>query len=156
MLEEKTNQPNNVLSPTFSCFDDSLEFIDYVACEYPQDDLSMLTLVHGIFTGDDQKPHTHAWVEDSSTETAIFAGILRGTKMYMFARLSDYYDKYKFTETKRYTVQEALRANLASGHFGPWEAKYAALCGNGERTVVGSGEMRCGTIGPLPKKEVKQ
>jgi hypothetical protein len=144
---------NGVVHPTHSCFDDSLEFIEYVCGEYKQDDLSMLTLVHGIFIGDDGKPHTHAWVEDSSTKTAIFAGIYQGTKTYLFSKLDQFHNRYKFTETTRYTLREAMEHNLRTMSYGPWDPKYIALCGDGERTVVGASVMDVGLIGPLPRKE---
>src|SRR4249920_2200100 len=75
-------EQNNTVYPTYSCFDDAMEFIDYVACEYKNEDTSMITLLHGLMTGDDGAPHAHAWVEDASTRTAIFAGIWKGDKIY--------------------------------------------------------------------------
>jgi hypothetical protein len=34
-----------------------------------------------------------------------------------------------------YTVEEALRWNLRTGHFGPWESSYRDIIKNGDRTV---------------------
>ena len=144
---------NNTVYPTYSCFDDALEFIDYVACEYKDEDTSMITLMHGLMTGDDGAPHAHAWVEDASTQTAIFAGLWKGDKIYFYSPIDQFRQGYKITDTTRYTIKEALLKNLEHQHFGPWEPKYVALCGDGERTVIGGGEMKLGTIGKLPTRK---
>jgi hypothetical protein len=145
---------NNVVHPTFSCFDDAMEFIEYVAKEHKQDDLSMIKLVHGLFTGNDNKSHTHAWVEDSSMEVAIFAGMWKGDKIYFYSPIDQFYSSHKITETTKYTLREAAEKNLTHQTFGPWEPKYVALCGDGHYETVGSGEMKLGTVGRLPNKEV--
>lgn len=145
--------PNNTIYPTHQCFNDAMEFIDYVALAYKGEDTSMIKLVHGLITGDDGKSHAHAWVEDSSTETAIFAGIWKGEKIYFFSPVGQFYEKYRVTETTKYTIAEALAENLRTIHFGPWEPKYVALCGDGDATFIGGSEMRIGTIGKLPQRK---
>jgi hypothetical protein len=147
---------NNTVYPTYSCFDDALEFIDYVACEYKDEDTSMVTLVHGLMTGDDGEPHAHAWVEDSTTNLAVFAGILKGEKIYFYAPIDQFRKCYKITDTTQYTIREALLKNLEHQHFGPWEPKYVALCGSGDTAMIGSGMMKLGTIGKLPTRKETQ
>ena len=146
---------NNTVYPTYSCFDDAMEFIDYVACEYNGEDTSMITLVHGLMTGDDGEPHSHAWVEDSSTKTAIFAGLWKGEKIYFYSPIDEFRKSYRITYYTRYTIKEALMKNMEHLHFGPWEPKYVALCGDGDKFTIGSGQMRLGTIGKLPTKKEK-
>lgn len=145
---------NNTVYPTHSCFDDALEFINYVALEYRDEDTSMISLVHGIVRGDDGNNYAHGWVEDSSTRLAIFAGVLKGEKIYFYTPIEEFYTKNRVKETTKYTIKEAIENNIRTIHFGPWEPKYVALCGGGGyHTVIGGGEMRLGTIGKLPTKE---
>lgn len=148
-------EPNNTIYPTHSCFDDALEFIEWVAKEYKTEDLSFLTLVHGIAQGDGGALHAHGWVEDSGMNVAIYAGILRSEKVYFYTPIDEYYKAHRVQETTRYTLREALEHNLRTIHFGPWEPKYVALTGGGEHyTVIKSGTIKIGTLGKLPNKEV--
>lgn len=144
--------PNNIIYPTHSCFDDAMEFVDYVAREFKGEDVP-IQLVHGLMTGDDGQPHAHAWVEETNMKLAVFAGMHKGEKVYFYTPIDQFYAGYKITETTKYSVIEALENNLRTIHFGPWEPKYVALCGGGHLAVIGSGEMRVGTIGKLPTKK---
>jgi hypothetical protein len=145
---------NNTIYPTYSCFDDAMEFIDYVAQEYKNEDTSVITLVHGTIKGDDGNLHAHAWCEESGLKVAIFAGFLRGEKVYFYSPLDEFYEKYRVQEKTHYTIKEALGHNLRTIHFGPWEPKYVALCGiEGDVGFIGSGEMRIGTVGKLPTRK---
>jgi hypothetical protein len=147
-------EQNNTVYPTYSCFDDSLEFISYVALEYKDEDTSMVSLVHGIVSGDDGGNYSHAWVEDDSTRVAIFAGMWKGEKIYFYAPIEEFYTQHRVKETTKYTIKEAIENNIRTIHFGPWEPKYEALCGSGtQHTVIGGGEMRLGTIGKLPTRK---
>jgi hypothetical protein len=114
--------------------------------------------VHGIVKGDDGGLHAHGWVEDSGTKVAIYAGVLKGEKVYFYTPLDEYYSGYRVQETTRYTIRDAVLNNLQTVHFGPWEPKYKALVGGdgGDHTFIGAGKMRIGTIGKLPRKETAQ
>jgi len=151
-------EQNNTVYPTYTCFDDAMEFIDYVAMEYKDEDMSFLTLVHGIINGDDGESYAHAWCEESGMKVAIFAGFLRGEKTYFYSPVDEFYEKYKVKETIRYTIPEAIAKNREYIHFGPWDPKYVALCGNASQIgVIGGGQMKVGTIGKLPaRKEIKK
>jgi hypothetical protein len=73
MKDIKMTGPNNTLYPTYHCFDDALEFLDYVACSGVGPDNMML--VHSINKSQDGREYCHAWVEDPNLDVAIFAGI---------------------------------------------------------------------------------
>jgi hypothetical protein len=147
MIEEGTN---NTVYPTHSCFDDAMEFIDYLAVEF-KDESMPIQLVHGLMKGDDGQLHAHAWVEESNMGLAVFAGIHRGQKTYFYTPVKDFYACYRITETTKYSIEEALQNNLRTIHFGPWEPKYVALQGDGgNHTIIGTGTMKLGRIGRLP------
>lgn len=149
-------EPNNTIYPTHSCFDDAMEFMEFVAKEYKNEDLSFLKLVHGTVKGDDGLPHAHAWVEDSGTEVAIYAGVLKCEKVYFYTPIEEFYSGWRVQETTKYTIKETVENNLRTIHFGPWEQKYKDLVADdkhGNHTFIVGGTMRIGTLGKLPRKE---
>jgi hypothetical protein len=143
--------------PTHSCFDDAMEFVDWMAVEFAdeKEGLEGISLVHSINETQDGKRYAHAWVEDSSTDVAIFAGIFKGVKAYFGSPIKEFYARYNVQETTRYTVTEAIMNNLRTYNFGPWEEKYIALCANGDHAIVGQGEMHVRLLGTLPTKGIK-
>jgi hypothetical protein len=78
--------------------------------------------------------------------------------VYLCAQRKQWYSTYSIIEIIRYTMKEAFEQNLKTGNFGPWEPRYITLCANGDNAILGSSEMDCTVIGPLPKieKENKQ
>lgn len=118
-----------VIHPTHTCFDDALDLIsDWIKADRTQ--FERLFLVHGICLNPQKnnEPFSHAWVERE--EQCFFVGIIEGTREYLAAPKQGYYRKFKVQEVTRYSVQEALAHNLASGHYGPWLEKYSLLCGD--------------------------
>lgn len=143
--------------PTHSCFDDAMEFIDWMALEFKEDkDLDELFLVHSINQTNAGRAYAHAWVEDNNSGVAVFAGIYKGEKAYFYSPVKDFYDRFNVQETTKYTVKEAVENNLRTCNYGPWEDKYIALCANGDRTVLGQGEMKAGLLGTLPTRKESQ
>jgi hypothetical protein len=49
-------------------------------------------------------------------------------KVYVRAERAEYYAEGRVEKVTRYTPREALRENIRTGHFGPWEDEYRALC----------------------------
>ena len=124
---------NRSIYPTHTCFDNALDFIAAVLQENPDDRdvlVTELSLVHGICLAPDGQPYAHAWVEHGAH--CIFAGILDGKQKYFAAFHDDYYAELGVQEVTRYTLQDALTHNRRTGHYGPWERRYRALCGRQE------------------------
>lgn len=141
--------PATTIYPTFECFTDAMEFIDAMA-RLPETH-DYISLVHGICVTEEGREYAHAWVEDSNARIAIFCGIWMGTKVYFSAPLEEFFKTYAVKESTRYTIAEAVMKNLETVHFGPWEEKYGALCGEGEQTILGGGYMeKVAMIGKLP------
>jgi hypothetical protein len=142
----------NTLYPTFSCFDDAMHFIEYVWKNYPS--LDEIFVVHAIGKAHDEGEtrYSHGWVEDHNVGVCIYAGYLKGVKVYMCSPIEEYYSKFKFIETTKYTPKQAITLNLKHGTFGPWEPKYVALCNDGVEHIVLGGvtDVRAKLMGPLP------
>jgi hypothetical protein len=113
------------LYPTHHCFDDALDFIVAVLPNDPQL-RHTLRLVHGICLSPDGEPYVHAWVEEGPR--CISRGIRAGETIYYQAERADFYAELRVQERTRYTVQAALRQNRRHGTYGPWKARYLALC----------------------------
>jgi len=125
-----------MLCPTHRCFDDSLEFV----AARVADDLSLmwsekLVIVHGIAHFPEGQSHAgepfaHAWVEED--DLCWDAAMLDGEHVYYSVRRDEFYAwlRIDIKDTTRYTVTDAIDAERASGHFGPWEEKYLALMGD--------------------------
>lgn len=122
--------------PTFCCFDDCLDNL----VELLKDEsfrTHELYAVHAICKAPSGEEYAHAWVEDVTSNTAIFSGILKGERLSFGTPIPEYRDHVNVVELTRYTYQEAYKLNLETGHYGPWIEKYRALCGR-ERKVYAS------------------
>jgi hypothetical protein len=154
--EEKTimTDPRTTIYPTFDCFTDAMEFI--AAMVGLPEIHDFITLVHGICVTEEQKEYAHAWIEDSNAKIVIFCGIWMGAKTYFAAPFEEYFKTYQVKESTRYTIAEAMKMNLKTVSYGPWEEKYDALCGSSEQTILGSGHMEnvslIGNPTPTPKQ----
>jgi hypothetical protein len=77
--------------------------------------LSNAVLVHGNL---DQLPQdhdvNHAWVEEND----IVHEVSNGQNLRFPQRV--YYERYRVSKVRRYTLQEALMNNLREGHYGAW------------------------------------
>lgn len=122
--------------PTHKCFDDALDFLEYVAnrelkktngsCVKVRDTLRRYVLVHGIYVPAGE-PVAHAWVEE--VDGSLWqGGILNGEHLYFAVPREHFYTSTNVLECTRYSVSEARDWNYRTGHFGPWEEKYRALC----------------------------
>lgn len=130
----------NIL-PTHHCFDDALDFIE----ERLRRNASALhlVLVHGIALGPsgphEGEPFAHAWVEED--DVAWDCGMLDGQRVYYSLERGEFYASLRIQDFTRYTLREAWQENQRSGHYGPWKAEYAALCGK-DRRIMGAVEWR--------------
>lgn len=132
---------STVLLPTFTCFDDALEFVVAMATEEPclvmADDLF---IVHGICLtcgdGDDNGadgaivgrdvPYSHGWVEWHGH--VIEAGMLDGQRVYISSDVERWNAMHRPQHTTRYVVRQALEEAVRWQHHGPWLPEYQALC----------------------------
>ncbi len=129
------NADGQTIYPTRQCFTDALEFFDELAKE-KNPILKMsnyLFLVHAICLTPTGEPYSHAWVEQGH-DTVIFKGILLGKPQYFATEKAGYYDEMRVTsDITRYTPMDAVKENLASGHFGPWIQRYRDLCNDAKK-----------------------
>lgn len=157
MKDPATADPRTTVFPTFDCFTDAMELIAYIAREQP-DLINDITLVHAIcLPSENDREYAHAWVEDNNTKMAIFCGIYMDEKIYLTAPLKDFLETYNVKESTRYTVDEAMKENLRTVSYGPWEKKYDALCTNkDEKVILGGGYMRnVRIVGSIPNTTTK-
>ena len=116
-----------MIHPTHRCFDDALDLL-WALLHEPAAQDARLFLVHGLCLAPDGLPYAHAWLEDDADATVLSVGVIDGkTTAYSLPRTT-YYAQTQVQERTRYPAQEALAANRATGHYGPWEARYVALC----------------------------
>ncbi|HLX21672.1 MAG TPA: hypothetical protein VKR23_16115 [Gaiellaceae bacterium] len=126
----------STIYPTFTCFDDALEFINV---RVKQDQRlafdRTLTLVHGIALAHTapNEPYAHAWVEEG--DRCWDAGLVDGQKVYYAVARDEFYAARRIQKTTCYTVRQACLENFRTKHYGPWRAEYAALCGSGRRVL---------------------
>ncbi len=121
------------IEPTFTCFDDALELIGERVREDPTT-VNTLLLVHGIATGDGGDIYAHAWVEDG--DHCWDSGQVNGQRVYYAVARAEFYAARQIVGSTRYTVREAFRENVQSGHYGPWRPAYRLLCGSGFRRRI--------------------
>jgi hypothetical protein len=125
------------LFPTNHCFDDALDYIEFRLKENPKlGRTDRLKLVHGICLMPEGPragtPYAHAWVQETTPESVqVWQGaLLEGHRVFFSVSLEDFTANYRPQDVTVYTLQEACRANDASGHYGPWVERYQALCRN--------------------------
>ena len=86
------------------CFKEAFNFISDAEGDF--------MLVHGHLDVINDAGINHAWVEKDDIVFDMRNG--RCAK-------KDYYEWFGAKETRRYTVLEALAADISTGHFGPWD-----------------------------------
>jgi hypothetical protein len=129
----------SLVYPTFSCFDDAMEFLEALALQgCPKHKLNQHRLVHAVCVAPDGAPFAHAWVEHRLQKLAWLAGIIDGRRTVYGMKLGEFYELYKPKQLTRYTPLEASRENYRTGTMGPWREEYQALC-SGERVIRGHG-----------------
>lgn len=123
-----------IILPTHKCFDDALEYLAEAVRDEPNlAEGKDLLLVHGICVAPDGHEFSHAWVEMPGA--AIFSGLHKGQLEYFGLPIGIFIQVYRVKETTKYTIQEAWEHNRRSGNFGPWEERYANLCGTSKEVT---------------------
>jgi hypothetical protein len=122
------------LLPTFHCFDDALDYLSERVKASPRLARSLsIMLVHGIARSEDGRRYAHAWVEESGK--CWDAALYEGQRIWYSVPREEYYAARDIQATTRYTIRQAARLNLRSGHYGPWEPRYRALCGGSDQIM---------------------
>ena len=115
--------------PTYSCFNDAIEYIEEIAKADQQRALG-LVLVHAIVVMPDGPEegtlYSHAWVEDG--ELVWQAGMWNGQRVYFSCLRVEYTRFMRVQDSTRYNLYELYIENRKSGHYGPWKPEYQALC----------------------------
>jgi hypothetical protein len=132
----------NALLPTFTCFDDAIEFIESrVREEGPRYAADHLRLVHALCEAEDGTIYAHGWAEDKGL--CWNAALVEGQKVYYSIKRVDFYRWKKVREPRRYTMEEILDQNRQHGTYGPWEPQFIAACGKtGEGRILGAVQVR--------------
>jgi hypothetical protein len=116
--------------PTHKCFDDALDYLDFIAKTEGRDSLERHTLVHGIVVSSKNGiRYAHAWLEDGDGNI-IQGGILKGEKIYYAMSPTEFAEFLRVEEYTRYTPRQAVAENHRTGHYGPWVEKYRLQCRN--------------------------
>jgi hypothetical protein len=81
-------------------------------------------LVHGIVSRNSRDGQVvHAWVELKSTHEVID---VTNCKCIRFER-QKYYETYGVKREVPYSCDEAIRMQIRSGHYGPWDASFEKM-----------------------------
>lgn len=142
----------SVLPPTHRCFDDALDYLqaavmdaagvpevlEYIrhvitgsrpprAASRVKRFLARYAVVHGVclHPGDSTDRFAHAWVEHQGY--VIQATLLERRRVFYRMASAEFRKAWRPRDMTRYTVEETLRKNYTSGHYGPWESRYAEL-----------------------------
>lgn len=136
---------NVPIMPTHTCFDDALDWFDQVINpeRVTLEMLEMFRVVHGVLYAEGGVPYAHAWVEQSECDTcyaadsddhpvppvlAWQAGIVNRQRVYFGIERDAFYRTYRVQRATVYSFGEVAALNRTSGHYGPWEPEYVALC----------------------------
>ena len=111
-----------ILAPTHTCFDDALDYLEWLAFNQQWGRLLECTLVHGVCLTPDGRPYVHAWVE--FPDNCVGAGIVAGERVWYYVRRRDWLKEFRPQLTTRYTLKEAYENNKRTNHYGPWESYY--------------------------------
>lgn len=131
-MSQAHRRDDRVIRPTHHCFDDALELINDLLLERPDRAHDpALGLVHGIAVGNGQgvdvgHRYAHAWVEDG--DLCWDSGLLNGQRIYFPVTRDKFYASRGIVQTTRYSIEQAWLENVRSGHYGPWQPEYRALC----------------------------
>jgi hypothetical protein len=79
------------------------------------------------------EPFAHGWIEDDADDTVGQAGILDGERIWFTVSRPEWYGQMRVQAVTRYRLDDALRLNWQTGHYGPWRPEYRALCGRRQR-----------------------
>jgi hypothetical protein len=129
------------IRPTHTCFDDALEFFaERLKAKPALAKANGFVLVHGVLLAPsgphEGEPFAHAWVEEAGE--VWNSGLLEGQLIYYAVDRDEWYREMRLQDSTRYSPRAAWEANERSGHNGPWEERYRALCGGGEPRVLGA------------------
>src|SRR5262245_36312395 len=124
-MSEAMKSDVNRIEPTYSCFDDAIEFIEQAAKDGRPETRDYL-LVHALCVGSTGEPYAHAWVEHDGH--CWDSGIINGEKGWYSVACGEYYAARRVVKVTRYSVDEMLAMNRRHRTYGPWESIYQMAC----------------------------
>lgn len=136
------------LTPTGTCYDDALDILQGWLVNGTAGDrqwLRELRVVHGIKETGGVR-FSHAWLERD--ERVWQAAMMEDTKVVIEIPKDDFY-KNVVTSTK-YSLEETWNKNHESGHYGPWDEAYGALCHAGDSSPRLVGSVAYGKVRVMP------
>lgn len=144
----------NIL-PTHTCFDDVLDFYSMLrdAGETPAQ-LDAWVVMHAlcIMPGTDDDVFAHAWNQHRDTGACMQAGYLSDEgigawpeRIWYEMPAESFAEMFRPQLVTRYTLTQALDANIATGHYGPWLHIYHDHCNRSDKPRVApvSVPVRC-------------
>ncbi len=127
-----------MILPTAKCFDDAIEFLEFLADECPAavTESRDLWLVHAICRAHNEARtlYAHAWVEWS--DQCFEAGMVGGKRLYYAIPQERYYKAHDVQQATAYNMKSVIRENERTNNYGPWQDEYLALCRTDGRVVV--------------------
>ncbi len=121
---------SNIIFPTNTCFDDTVEFIAQKLCNATTAEVLVLIeeliLVHAICASPEGRLYSHAWIEQG--EWCYERGILEEEAIYYALEKAEHYAKRDVQEKFVYSLEEVFKLNEKYGNSGPWEPALQALC----------------------------
>lgn len=119
-----------IIHPTHSCFDDAIDYINFLATENPSDIQRMnkeYRVCHGICLFPDGEKYAHAWLEYRNS--TIEGGIYDGQKVAVRQPKADFYKRQRPVKVLRYTIKQTIKLEKdIYGYCGPWDPEIRALC----------------------------
>jgi len=112
------------LQPTFTCFDDAIEFL--VKSQPIQREL--VQVVHALCLGDKGELFAHGWVEDMCNALVWQGGIADGVKIFYGLPIDWFYQNFAPQKLKRYRLDEIVKQI----NCGPWDPEIEAFAGPGK------------------------
>jgi hypothetical protein len=116
-----------VLHPTHTCFDDAVENLIYLMERDGRHIVKDARIVHAVIAPDGEEM-SHAWLEYRGE--VYFTAVKDGRRVLVVAGIAEYEAKSKIKHVTKYTLWEAYEEEKRTGHYGPWDPQYRALCGN--------------------------
>ena len=154
------------LRPTGQCFDDALEFFeifDTAQLQVRHYLANAMRIAHGICAVASGETFVHAWVEESllgddidrrhwPREVVWQATLCEAGRTFYAVERSWFYEAYHVRERQLYTLLDAAKLNVLSGHYGPWLTKYQLQMKPGPQRILG--QLRNVTVlGTVPPPE---
>lgn len=115
------------IRPTYTCFDDAIEFV--IEAQIDAAKWHEYTIVHGVCLAPPPSnvDYAHAWIERRGQAIQVMVDDAGNERFAMSLSVTEFREHWRVQHETRYTILEAARENLRTGHKGPWVDKYIAM-----------------------------